>query len=51
MNEIIKYYIYQTSCKIIVNKLQEVLTYVICQQMDENPHCHFVDHIGMCVRL
>jgi hypothetical protein len=30
MNEIIKDYICQTSCKIVVNKLQKVLTYVIC---------------------
>jgi hypothetical protein len=37
MNEIIKDYIHQTSCKIIVNKLQKVLTYVIHQQMDEMP--------------
>jgi hypothetical protein len=41
MNEIIKDYIRQTSCKIIVNKLQKVLTYVIRQQMDEKPHWHF----------
>jgi hypothetical protein len=38
MNEIINDYIYQTSCKIIVNKLQKVLKYIICQQMDEMPH-------------
>jgi hypothetical protein len=38
MNEIIKDYICQTSCKIIVNKLQKVLTYVIYQQMNEKPH-------------
>ncbi len=38
MNEIIKDYIHQTSCKIIINKLQKVLTYIICQQMDEMPH-------------
>jgi hypothetical protein len=37
MNEIIKDYIHQTSCNIVVNKLQKVLTYVICQQMDEMP--------------
>ncbi len=29
MNEIIKDYIRQTSCRIFVNKLQKVLTYVI----------------------
>ncbi len=45
MNEIIKDYIRQTSCKIIVNKLQKVLICVICQQMDEMPH------IGMCGNL
>jgi len=38
MNEIIKDYIRQTSCKIVINKLQKVLTYVIRQQMDEKPH-------------
>jgi hypothetical protein len=37
MNEIIKDYIRQTSFKIVVNKLQKVITYVICRQMDE---CH-----------
>ncbi len=51
MNEIIKNYIRQTSCKIVVNKLQTVLTYVICRQMDEMPCWHFVCHIGMCVRI
>jgi hypothetical protein len=51
MNEIIKKYIRQTSCKIIVNKLQKVLTYFICQQMDEMPHWHFVCHVGMCVGI
>jgi hypothetical protein len=50
MNEISKYYICQTSCKILVNKLQKVLTYVICQQMDEKPRWHFVCHVGMYVR-
>jgi hypothetical protein len=30
MNEKIKDYIHQTSCKIIINKLQKVLTHVIC---------------------
>jgi hypothetical protein len=35
MNEIMKDYIHQTSCKIVINKLQKVSTYVICQQMDE----------------
>jgi hypothetical protein len=34
MNEIIKYYICQTNCKIVVNKLQKVLTYVIHRQTD-----------------
>jgi hypothetical protein len=29
MNEIIKNYIRQASCRIVVNKLQKVLTYVI----------------------
>jgi hypothetical protein len=48
--KIIKEYIRQTNCKIVVNKLQKVLTYVICQKMDEKPHWHFVCHIGMCVR-
>jgi hypothetical protein len=47
MNEIIKDYIHHTSCKIIVNKLQKVLTYIICQQMDEMPHWHFIRHIGI----
>jgi hypothetical protein len=51
MNEIIKDYICQTSCKIVVNKLQKVLTYVICWQMDEMPCWHFVRHIGMCVGI
>jgi hypothetical protein len=51
MNEIIKDYIHQTSCKIIVNKLQKVLTYIICQQMDEMPHWHFIRQIGMCVEI
>jgi hypothetical protein len=51
MNEIIKDYICQTSCKIVVNKLQKVLTYVICRQMDEMPCWHFVRHIGMCVGI
>jgi len=35
MNEIIKDYTHQNSYKIVVNKLQKVLTYVICRQMDE----------------
>ncbi len=51
MNEIIKDYIHQTSCKIIVNKFQNVLTYIIHQQMDEKPHWHFIRHIGMCVKI
>jgi len=51
MNEITKDYIHQTSCKIVVNKLQKVLTYVIHQQMDENPSWHFVCHVGMCMRI
>jgi hypothetical protein len=38
MNEIIKDYIRQISCKIVVNKLQKVLIYVIRRQMDEMPH-------------
>jgi hypothetical protein len=37
MNEITKDYIRQTSYKIIVNKLQKVLTYIIHRQMDEMP--------------
>ncbi len=51
MNEIIKNYIHQTSCKVVVNKLQKVLTYVICQQIDEMSRWHFVRHVGMCVRI
>ncbi len=51
MDEIVKDYICQTSCKIVVNKLQKVLTCVICWQMDEMPHQHFVHHIGMCVGM
>jgi hypothetical protein len=51
MNEIIKDYIRQTSFKIIVNKLQKVLIYGICQQMDEMPCRHFVRHVGMCVGI
>jgi len=50
-NEIIKDYIFQTSCKIVVKKLQKVLTYVIGRQMDEKPCWHFIRHIGMCVRI
>jgi hypothetical protein len=41
-DEAIKDYIHQTNCKIVVNKLQKTLTYVICQQMDEMPCWHFV---------
>jgi hypothetical protein len=51
MNEIIKDYIRQTSCKIVVNKLQKVLTYIIRRQTDEEPHWHFIRHVGMCVRI
>jgi hypothetical protein len=51
MNEIIKDYICQTNCKIVINKLQKVLTYIICQQMDEMPHWHYVRHVGMCVGI
>jgi len=51
MNEIIKEYICRASCKIVINKLQKVLTYIICQQMDEMPHWHFVHHIGMWVGI
>jgi hypothetical protein len=51
MNEIIKDYIHQTSCKIFVNTLQKVLTYIIRRQMDEMPHWHFICHIGMCVGI
>jgi hypothetical protein len=38
MDEIIKDYIHQTSHKIVVNKLQKLLSYVIHWQMDEKPH-------------
>jgi hypothetical protein len=41
MNEIIKDYIHQTNYKIIVNKLQKVLTYVIHRQMDEKAMLEF----------
>jgi hypothetical protein len=51
MNEIIKDYIRQTSYKIVINKLQKVLTYVIRWQMDEKRHWHFIRHIGMCVKI
>jgi hypothetical protein len=51
MNEIIKDYIRQTSCKIVVNKLQKVLTHIIHRQMDEKSHWHFVHHVGMCVKI
>ncbi len=51
MNELIKYYICQTSCKIVVNKLQKVLTFVICRQMDEMLHWHFIRHVGMCMGI
>ncbi len=51
MNEIIKDYVRQTSYKIVVNKLQKVLTYAICWQMDEKPHWHFVHHVGMCMKI
>ncbi len=45
MNEIIKDYICQTSYKVVVNKLQKVLTYVICQQMHEMPHWNVCGNI------
>jgi len=51
INEIIKDCIRQNSCKIVVNKLQKVLTYIIHWQMDEKPHWHFVCHVGMCVKI
>jgi hypothetical protein len=51
MNEIIKNYICQISYKIVVNKLQKVLTYIICQQMDQMPRWHFVYHVGMYVGI
>jgi hypothetical protein len=51
MNEIIKDYIHETSCKIIINKLQKVLKYVIHRQMDEKPFWPFIRHVGMCVRI
>jgi hypothetical protein len=44
MNEIIKDYIHQTS-KIVVNKLQKVLTYVIHWQMDEKPHWNVCENL------
>jgi hypothetical protein len=44
MNEITKKYICWTSCKIVVNKLQKVLTYIICWQRDEMPRWHFICH-------
>jgi len=49
--EIIKEYICRASCKIVVNKLQKVLTYVIHQQMDEMPRLHFFHHVGMCAGI
>jgi hypothetical protein len=49
MNEINFKCIHYTSCKIVVSKLEKVLTYLICQQMDES--WHFVRHIGMCVGI
>jgi hypothetical protein len=51
MNEIIKDYIHQNSCKVIVIKLQKVLTYIICRQMDEMPHWHFIHNVRMCVGI
>ncbi len=51
MNEIVKEYICWVNCKIVVNKLQMVLTDVICWQMDEMSCWHFVCHIGMCVGI
>jgi hypothetical protein len=51
MNEIIKDYVPQITRKIIVNKLQKVLTYVIHRQMDKKPCWHFVRHVGMYVRI
>jgi hypothetical protein len=51
MNEIIEDYIHQSSCKIIVIKLQKVLTYIICRQMDEMLCWHFVHHVKMCGNL
>jgi hypothetical protein len=51
MNEIIKNYICQSSCKIVVNKLQKVLIYVIHQQMDEMSCWHLIHHVGMCVAI
>jgi len=51
MNEIIKDYICQTSYKIVVNKLEKVLTSIICPQMDEMLHWHFIRHVGMCVGI
>jgi hypothetical protein len=51
MNEIIEDYVHQTSYKIVVNKLQKVITFVIHQQMDEMLHWHFVLHVRMCVGI
>jgi len=51
MNEILEDYIRQTDYKLVINKLQKVLTYVIHRQMDEKPHWHFVHHIEMCMKI
>jgi len=47
----IKYYNHQTSCKIVVNKLQKVSTYIIRWQKNEMSHWHFVHDVGMCGNL
>jgi hypothetical protein len=49
MNEIIKDYIHQISCKIVVNKLQEVLTYIIRRQMDLKNHVGISFNMLECV--
>jgi hypothetical protein len=51
MNEIIKDYIRQISCKIVINKLQNVLTYIIRRQMDEEPCWHFIRDVRVCVKI
>jgi hypothetical protein len=37
--------------ELVVNKLQKVLTYFICRQMDEMPRWHFICHVGMYVGI
>jgi hypothetical protein len=47
MNEIMKDYIHQISYKIVVSKLQKVLTYIIRRQINEMPCWHFICHVKM----